>query len=175
MFLNCGVGEDSSESLELQGDPTSQSERKSVVNIYWKDWCWSWNFSILATWWEELTLWKRPWCWERLKVGGEQDDRGWDVWMALPTRWPWVWAGSGSWWWTGKPGVLQSMGSQRVGHDRVTKLNWTTREVHDPFLMFFLWTSWSKGNCDISKILCEEECNSEIMSEWIEYIYWMNE
>ena len=55
---------------------------------------------------------KRPWCWERLKAGGEGDDRGWDGWMASPTKWTWVWAYSGSWWRTGKPGVLQSMGSQ---------------------------------------------------------------
>ena len=63
---------------------------------------------------------KRPWCWERLKAGGEGDDRGGDGWMASSTQWTWVWAGSGSWWWTGKPGVLQSMGLQRVGHDWVT-------------------------------------------------------
>ena len=57
---------------------------------------------------------KRPWCWERLKAGGEGDDRGWDGRMASPTRWTWIWASSGSWWWTGKPCVLQSRGSQRV-------------------------------------------------------------
>ena len=60
------------------------------------------------------THWKRPWWWPRLKAGGEGDDRGWDGWMASPTQWTWVWARSGSWWWTGKPGVLQFMGSQRV-------------------------------------------------------------
>ena len=80
--------------------------------------------NTLATWCEELTHWKRPCCWERLKAGGEGDDRGWDGWMASPTRWPWVWANSWSWWWTGKPGVLQSMGSQRVGLNWVTELNW---------------------------------------------------
>ena len=64
------------------------------------------NSNTLATWWEELTHWKRPWCWERLKAGGEGDDRGWDGWMASSTRWTWVWASSRSWWWTGKPGVL---------------------------------------------------------------------
>ena len=67
--------------------------------------------------------WKRPWCWERLKAGGEGDDRGWDGWMASPTRWTWVWVNSRSWWWTGRPGVLQSMGSQRVGYNWVTELN----------------------------------------------------
>ena len=81
--------------------------------------------NTLATWYKELIHWERLWCWERLKVGGEGDDRGWDGWMASLTQWTWVWVNSGSWWWTGRPGVLQSMGSQRVGHDWVTELNWT--------------------------------------------------
>ena len=68
---------------------------------------------------------KRPWCWEKLKVGGEGDDRGWDGWMASPTQWTRVWVNSRSWWWTGRPGVLQTMGMQRVEHDRATELNWT--------------------------------------------------
>ena len=80
--------------------------------------------NTLADWCEELTHWKRPWCWERLRAGGEGDNRGWDGWMASPTQWTWVWVNSGSWWWTGRPGVLQFMGSQRVGHDWVTELNW---------------------------------------------------
>ena len=71
----------------------------------------------------ELTHWKRPWCWEELGAGGEGDDRGWDSWMALPTWCTWVWVNSRSWWWTGRPGMLQFMGSQRVGHDWVTELN----------------------------------------------------
>ena len=70
-------------------------------------------------------LGKRPWCWERLRAGEEGDDRGWDGWMASPTRWTWVWVDSGSWWWTEGPGVLRFMGSQRVRHDRATELNWT--------------------------------------------------
>ena len=79
----------------------------------------------MATWCEELTHWKRPWCWEILKAGGEGDDRGWDGWKASLTQWTWVWVNSRSWWFTGRPGVLQSMGSQRVGHAWVTELNWT--------------------------------------------------
>ena len=75
------------------------------------------NSNTLATWCEELTHLKRPWCWEKLRAGGEGNDRGWDGWMASPTQWTWVWVNSGSWWWTGRPGVLQSMGSQRVWHD----------------------------------------------------------
>ena len=82
----------------------------------------------LATWWEELTHWKRPWCWERLRAGGERDSRGWDGWVASLTQLTWVWARSGSWWWTGKPSMLQSMGSQRVGHDWTIELNWTEGE-----------------------------------------------
>ena len=74
---------------------------------------------------QRLTWWKRPWFWKRLKARGEEDDRGWDGWMASLTWWTWVWASSRSWWWTGKPGVLQSMGSQRVGHSWVTDLYWT--------------------------------------------------
>ena len=85
---------------------------------------WSWNSNSLATWCEELMHWKRPWCWKRLRAGGEGDNRGWDGWMASPTRWTWVWASSGSLWWTGKPGMLESMGPQRLGHNWVTELNW---------------------------------------------------
>ena len=69
------------------------------------------------------THWKRPSCWKRLKAGGKRDDRGWDGWVASPTQWTWIWTNSRRWWRTGKAGVLQSMGSQRVGHDWVTELN----------------------------------------------------
>ena len=82
------------------------------------------NSNTLATWCKELTHLKSPWCWERLKAGGEGDDRGWDDWMASPTQWTWVWVSSGSQWWTGRPGVLQSMGSQRVRHNWAAELNW---------------------------------------------------
>ena len=92
--------------------------------MHWKDWCWSWNSNTLATRCEELTHWKRTWCWERLKAGGERDNRGWDGWMAFPTLWKWAWASSRSWWWTRKPAMLRSMGLQRVRHNWVTELNW---------------------------------------------------
>ena len=88
---------------------------------------------ILCTWCEEPTHWKRPWCWERLKAGEEGVDRGWGGWMASLTRWTWVWASAGSWWWTGKPGVLQSMGSQRVGY------NWTTELSYLLCATIFAW------------------------------------
>ena len=87
-----------------------------------KDWCWSWSSNTLAAWCKELPHWKITWCWERLRAGGERDDRGWDGWMASLTQ-TWVWASARSWWWTGRPGMLQSMESQRVGHDWVTELN----------------------------------------------------
>ena len=100
------------------------------MNIHWKDWCWSWSSSTLVTWCEELTHWKRPWCWEGLWEGGEGDDRGWDGSMASPTQWTWVWVDSRSWWWTGKPGVLWLIGSQRVGCDWVTEVNWIEECQH---------------------------------------------
>ena len=83
------------------------------------------NSNTLATWCEELTHLKRPWCWEILQVGGDGDDRGWGDWMASPTQWAWVWLNSGKSWWTGRPGLLWFMGSQRVRHDWATELNWT--------------------------------------------------
>ena len=89
----------------------------------------------LASWYEELTLWKRLWCWERLKVRGEGDDRGWDCWMASPTQWTWVWVDSRSWWWTLRTGVLQYMGLQRVRHDWVTGLN--LKQMPQEIFFFF--------------------------------------
>ena len=125
MLLNCGVGEHSWESLEIQpvhpkGDQSwvfiGRTDVEAEIWILWppdaKSWC------------EELTYWKIPWRWERLRAGGEGNDREWDGWMASLTQWTWVWVDSGSWWWTGRPGVLWFMGSQRVGHDWATELNW---------------------------------------------------
>ena len=128
MPLNCGVGEDSWESLGLQGDPTSPIWRRSALACLWRKWCWSWYSNTLATSFEELTHWKRLWWWEGLGAGGEGDDRGWDGWMASLARWAWVWVKSGSWWWTGRPDVLRFMGSQRVGHDWETELNFKKKK-----------------------------------------------
>ena len=105
--------------------------RKSILNIHWKDWCWSWSSNTLATWWEEPTHWKRPWCWERLKAG-DGDDRGWVGWMASLTQWreiesmDRVWANSRRGWRTGKPAELQFMGSYSVRH------NWVTEQQEGP-------------------------------------------
>ena len=84
--------------------------------IHWKNWCWSRSSNTLATWCKESTHWKRSWFWERFKAG-EGDNRRWGGWMASLTQWTWVWANSRRWWRTGKAGVLQSLGSQRVRRD----------------------------------------------------------
>jgi len=102
------------------------------------DWSWSWSSNILATWCEELTHWKRPWHWEGLKTGGEGDDRGWDGWIASLTWWTQVWASSGSWWWTGRPGVLRFMGSQsQTQLSNWTEFKWCTENL-PPLLPFTL-------------------------------------
>ena len=85
--------------------------------------CFPWGRThTLAPWCDELTHLKRPWCWERLRAWGEGDDRGWDDWMTSPTQWTWVWVNFGSWWWTGRPGVLCSC-SQKES-DMTERLNW---------------------------------------------------
>ena len=150
MLLNCGVGEDSWESLGLHGDPTSPSSRRSVLSVHWKDWYWSWNSNILTTWCEKLTHLKRPWCWERLRAGREGDDRGWDSWMASLIH-----PVMNEWWheFEQAPGheldmslsKLQELVSQRVGHNWATELNWTesyyeTTEVKQGWVEFLLYS-----------------------------------
>ena len=115
--------------------------------------CQSWIFTgglilklklqyTLATWWKELTHLKRSWCWERLKVGGEGDNRGWDGWMASLTQWAWVWANSGSWWWIGRPGMLQSMG---VSKSRTQLSNWTE--------LYIFWSGLLSISCPNSIVI----------------------
>ena len=133
------------------GSPLDNKEIQPVhpkgdqSQIFGKDWCWSWNYNPLAIWCEELTHWKRPWCWERLKAGGEGDNKGWDCWMASPTQWTWVWVSSGSWWWTGKPDVLQSMGSQRARHDWATCI-----AVHEVTKSQTRLSTWTEQNWILS-------------------------
>jgi len=94
---------------------------------YWNSDSYVLMFCFFISYWNTHSIWKllyRLWCWEGLGAGGEGDNRGWDGWMASLTRWIWVWVNSRSWWWTGRPGVLGFMGSQRVGHDWATELNW---------------------------------------------------
>ena len=110
MLSNCGAGEKSWETLGQQEiKPVNLKGNQSWIFIGRPD---AKVEAPMATWSEEQTHWKRPWCWERLKVGGEGDDSRWDCWMASLTQWNWVWANSWRWWRIGKPGVLQSMGSQ---------------------------------------------------------------
>ena len=121
MLLNCGVGLESPlDCKEIQpvhpkGDQSwvfiGRTDAEAETPILWPP--------------HAKTHWKRPWWWEGLGAGGEGDDRGWDGWIASPTLWIWVWVNSGSWWWTGRPGVLRFMGSERVGHDWATELNET--------------------------------------------------
>ena len=95
--------------------------KETVLNIHRKDWCWNWDSNTLATWYKELTHWKRLWCWESLKAGGEGDNRGWDGWMA--SRWTWVWISSGSWWWTGNLVCCSPWSRKEL--DTTEWLNWT--------------------------------------------------
>ena len=111
------------------------SQRKYNLNIDWKDWCWSSTTNTLATWYEELTHWTRPWCWERLKAGGKGDNRGRDGWTASLTQWSLVWANSGRWWRTGKPDIPTVY---RVIKDSTRLSNWTTAK---------LWMLQVKDNC----------------------------
>ena len=125
MLLNWGVGEDSWESLGLQGDPTSpfwrdqpwdffrRNDAKAETPILWPPHVKSWLIRKDSDAGRELGA-------------GEGDARGWDGWMASPTQWTWVWVDSTCWWWTGRPGVLRFMGLQRIRHDWATELNWMT-------------------------------------------------
>ena len=129
MLLNCDVGEDSWASLDCREfKPVHPKGNQSWIFIGRTDA----EAGTPILWPPHAKNWligKRPWCWERLNAGGEGDDRGWDGWMASSTRWTWVWATSGSWWWTGKgkPGILQSLGLQRLGHAWAPELNCTVR------------------------------------------------
>ena len=106
MLLNYGVGEDSWESLDCrrshQSIPKEISPEYLLEGLMLKL-----KLQCFGHLMRELTHWKRLWCWEGLGAGGERDDRGWDCWMASLTEWTWIWVNSGSWWWTGSPGVLQ--------------------------------------------------------------------
>ena len=125
MFLNCGAGEDS--WVPWTARRSNQSILKEISPEYWKDWCWSWSSNHLATWCEELTHWKRPWCCERLKAGGEWFNRGWDGWMASLTQLTGVWESSGSWWWTGSLACCSPWGQK--ASDTTEQLNWTEAEI----------------------------------------------
>ena len=152
--LNCGVGEDSWESLGLQGDPTSPFWRRSTLGVFRRN---DAKAEPPVIWTPHAKSWLigkdshagRDWGQEEK---GTTEDK-----MASLTRWTWVWVNSGSWWWTGRPGVLRFMGSQRIGHDWVTKLNWcyskcavvetTTNWMWTKILKGIWWSNM--GNNDI--------------------------
>ena len=142
MPLNCGAREDSGESLGLQGDQTSPSERKSTLNIHWKDWCWSSN--TLSTWCKELTHWKRPWCWERLKAGGKEGNRGWDGWMASSTQWTRVWANSRRWWRTGSFMCCSPWGHKESDKTEQLNSNISQSQNHEIFISVVKMEKWGK-------------------------------
>ena len=112
-------------AIELNWIRLKSPSKGRLSSIWEKDLKTSNQLSTLATSCEELTHWKRIWCWEGLGAGGEGEDRGWGGWMASLTWWTLVWVNSGRWWWTGWSGMLRFMGSQRVGHDWATELNWS--------------------------------------------------
>ena len=156
-----------------------------------------WNSNTLATCCKELMHWKSSCCWERLKVGGEGDDRGWDGWMASLTRWTWVWVISRSWWWTGNTGVLHSMGCKEL--NTTEQLNWAefssllilyhsdienapcsnSRDIRlkkHPMLKHFLLVSFSRKPpgiwCEWNAVLCchwhfVSSCNMTSIPYWI--------
>ena len=130
--------------------------KEDQSSFHWKDWCWSWNSNTLATSCEELTHLKRPWCWERLRAGGEGDDRGWDGWMASPTRWMWVWVNSGSWWGQGGVVCCGSWGFKES--DMTEQLSWT--ELN--------WTYFQgrNGDADVENRLVNTEREGEGGTIW---------
>ena len=124
-------------------------QRRSVLGVHWKDWYWSWNSNTLATWCEELTHWKRCWCWERLRAGREGDNRGWDVWMASLTQWTWVRVDSGSWWWREAwCAAVHGVTKSQIQLSDWTELNWTV--LHES-LISSLFGDISLGQYLLSK------------------------
>ena len=165
MLLNCGAGEDSWESpwtarrshLSILKEISLESSLEVLILKL--------KLQYFGHMMQKVDSLERPWCWKRLGAGREGDDGGWDGWMASPTRWMWVWVNSGSWWWTGRPGMLWFMGLQRVGHDWVTELTWTElnhccvltlcqaqKNWHEYWghplklqILSYLWCSWNAG------------------------------
>ena len=135
MLWYCGVGEDSWESLGLQGDQSSQSWRKSALNSHWKDWCWSSKFGHLMQRTDSL---EKTLMLGKIEAGGEGDNRGSDGWIASLIQWTWVWASSESWWWAAKPGICAAVYGVTKGRTRLsdwTELNFKLMKRNSPSLV----------------------------------------
>ena len=147
MLLNCGVGED------LRVAWTARRSNESILKEISLEYSLEGLMLKLKLQYfghliQRLTHLKSPWCWERLKVGGERDDRGWDGWMASPTQWAWVWVNSGGWWLTGRPSMLQSMGLWRS--ERTEWLNWTELSWKAGKLLKNIWIK--RGKCGMQLV-----------------------
>ena len=152
--------------------PVNPKGNQSVLHIHWSDWCWTWSSNTSATW-DKLTHYKRRWCWERLKAGGEGDDRRWGGWMASPTRWTWVWASSGSWWWTGRLGMGSPWGLQEL--DRTQRLNWLTdgkcANTFEWYSLFFVFKIMAYSIAIIrTKLGKNAKISGEMITKYIEFI-----
>ena len=132
--------------------------KRSVLNIHWKNWCWSWNPNTLATWCKELTHWKRPWCWEKLKAGGEEDDRGWDGWMESPTQWTWIWVGSGS----GQGGLACCIPWGCKESDTTEWLNWTDWNNYTSYFLMNVVDTFILINFQTINQCCVSGINTKI-------------
>ena len=180
MVLNCGVGEDSrvpwtsrrSNQLTLKEISPEYSLEGLMLKLK------LWYFGHLM---QRIGSLKRACCWERLKAGGEGDDREWDAWMASLIQWTWVWVNSGNWWWTGRPDVVQSIGLQRVGQDWETDLNWEGNQIPsetDPWpfahlrvfctLMYIFYPQWQLLTSRLVSfcLWASSECCSFLDSKW---------
>ena len=139
--------------------------------MHWKEWCWS--SSILVNWCEQMTHWQSLWCWERLRKD-EEGVRWWDGWTASSMQWTWTWANSGRWWRTGRPGVLQSMGSQRGGDDWVTEqqqqhLHWSSAPAHPTHPQYLrMWLYLEIGSLKMQLVMMKS-WGTSIQDDWCPY------
>ena len=166
MLLNCGVEKTLESPLDCKAIKTvnrkgnqpwvftGRTDAKADISILWppdaKNWLIGKDLDAGKDW---------------LNTGGEGDDRGWDVWMASPIQWKWAWASSRSWWWTGKPGVLNSTGSRRVGYDSVTELNWMLKIFIYPILILK-----EKGQNKISYSRQTQDLQFDLHNIWISIV-----
>ena len=166
MLLNCDVGEDS----RVPPARSNQSILKEIsLGCLLEGLILKLKFQYFGHLMRRADS-KRPWCWERLKAIGEKDDRGWDGWIASPTQWTWVWVDSGSWWWTGRPGMLWFMGSKTVRYNWETELNWWDGWMASPIQWTWLWVNsrswWLTGRPGVLHFMRWQ--NQTWLSNWTE-------